>query len=138
MKDLDFLIFKISVTENQLVDSAKQLITLALTCAFSGFFLFTPESTPPSSKRMKTRVVRRSGKLERWFSSDPDLINKYLQETSRKMINTPKVISLNWLKEKKLMEVKKVVEGSNAEMFSGDVWKNLSRLGKGFLPQSPI
>jgi len=32
----------------------------------------------------------------------------------------------------------KVVEGSNAETFSGDVWKNLSRLGKSFLHQSLI
>ena len=57
------------------------------------------ESTPPSSKRMKTRAMRRSGKLESWFSSDPDLINKYLHETSRKVINTPKVVFFNWMKE---------------------------------------
>jgi len=28
--------------------------------------------TPPSAKRMKTRAVRSGGKLEGWFSRDPE------------------------------------------------------------------
>jgi len=50
-------------------------------------------STPPSYKRMKTRAVRSGGKLEGWFSGESKLIEKYLHETSRKIINTPKLIS---------------------------------------------
>jgi len=46
--------------------------------------------TPPSAKRMKSKVVKSGGKLEGWFSGDVDLINKYLLETNRKSVNTPK------------------------------------------------
>jgi len=57
------------------------------------------EPTPPSSKRIKTRVVRRGGRIEAWFSVEDEKIEKYLHETSRKTINNPKLISFNWLKE---------------------------------------
>jgi len=46
-----------------------------------------------SAKMMKTRAVRSGGKLEGWFSGESELINKYLHETSRKIVNTPKLIS---------------------------------------------
>jgi len=52
-------------------------------------------STLPSSKRMKTRVVKRGGHLENWFSGDDENIEKFLHELSRKAINNPKVISFN-------------------------------------------
>jgi len=45
------------------------------------------DSTPPSSKRIKTRAVRRGGRLEAWFSGEDEKIEKYLHETSRKAIN---------------------------------------------------
>jgi len=54
--------------------------------------------TPPLAKRMKSMGVKSSGKLEGWFSDDVDLINKYLLETSRKSVNTPKVVSFTWMK----------------------------------------
>jgi len=54
--------------------------------------------TPPSAKRMKTRAVRSAGKLEGWFSRESELINKYLHETSRKGVNTPKLVSFTWMK----------------------------------------
>jgi len=63
------------------------------------------DSTPPSSKRMKTRGVKRGGRLEGWFLGEEEKIEKYLHETSRKAINNPKIISFNWLKEQKLTEV---------------------------------
>ena len=56
-------------------------------------------STPPSSKRMKTRAVRSGGKLEGWFSEESELIEKYLHETSRKIVNTPKLVSFTWMKQ---------------------------------------
>jgi len=49
------------------------------------------DSTPSTSKRIKTRVVRLGGRLEGWFS-----------ETSRKVINNPKVVSFSWLKKSKV------------------------------------
>jgi len=32
------------------------------------------DSTPPTSKRIKTRVVRSEGRLKGWFSGDNELI----------------------------------------------------------------
>jgi len=89
------------------------------------------ESTPPSSKRIKTRSVRRSGKLKIWFSSDPDLMNKYLHETSRKVINTPKVVFFNWLKEQKIMEVRRLLKEQLLRRFlklSGNIYPDLVRV----------
>ncbi|KAK7373096.1 hypothetical protein VNO80_06493 [Phaseolus coccineus] len=34
------------------------------------------DSTPPSSKRIKTRAVRRGGRLEAWFSGEDEKIEK--------------------------------------------------------------
>jgi len=56
-------------------------------------------STPSSSKRMKTRGVKRGRRLEKWFSGESEKIERYLHETSRKITNNPKLISFNWLKE---------------------------------------
>jgi len=53
------------------------------------------ESTPPSSKRMKTRAVRSGGKLEIWFARESELIEKILHETCRKVVNTPKLVSFS-------------------------------------------
>jgi len=39
------------------------------------------DSTPPSSKRMKTCGVKRGGHLEGWFSREDEKIDKYLHET---------------------------------------------------------
>jgi len=47
------------------------------------------DSTPPSSKKMKTKGVKRGGRLESWFSGESEKIDKYLHETSSKLINTP-------------------------------------------------
>jgi len=52
------------------------------------------ESTSPTSKRVKTRVVRSGGRLEGWFSGDNDLIERYRYETSIKKIKTPRLYGL--------------------------------------------
>jgi len=39
-------------------------------------------STPPTSKRIKTRVVRSGRRLEDWFSGDNELIERHRFETS--------------------------------------------------------
>jgi len=59
---------------------------------FSAFHLCIMESTPLTSKRVKTRAVRSGGRLEGWFSGDNDLIERYRFETSTKVINNPKVV----------------------------------------------
>jgi len=77
------------------------------------------DSTPPSSKRMKSRTVKRGGRLESWFSGESEKIDKYLHETSRKLINTPKIISFNWLKEQKLLEVRSLLKDQLLKRFLG-------------------
>ena len=68
------------------------------------------ESTPPTTKRVKTRAVRSGGRLESWFSSDTELIEKYRYETSFEKINNPKVVCFNWLKDQKLDNVRKLLK----------------------------
>jgi len=53
------------------------------------------------------------GHLENWFASPNGLknskqIEKYLQEYSKKIINTPKYIRVEWLKAEQLFEVRSV------------------------------
>jgi len=68
------------------------------------------DSTPPSSKRMKTCGVKRGGRLESWFAGEDENIENFLHETSRKAINNPKLISFSGLKEQKLFELKNVLK----------------------------
>jgi len=56
---------------------------------------FSMESTPLPSKRMKSKGVKRSGRLESWFVGENQKIKKYLHETNRKAINNPKLITFN-------------------------------------------
>jgi len=67
------------------------------------------DSTPPSEKRIKTRVVRSGGRLEGWFSGHNELMEKYRFETSRIVINNPKVVSFSWLKSQKLDDVRRLL-----------------------------
>ena len=73
--------------------------------------------TPPPAERMKSRGVKSSGKLEGWFSGDVDLINKYLLETSRKSVNTPKVVSFTWMKQQKLDFVRSILKEQRLKRF---------------------
>jgi len=73
--------------------------------------------TPPSVKRMKSRGVKSSGMLEGWFAGDTNLINKYLVETSRKNVNTPKVVSFTWMKQQKLDSVRNILKEQKLKRF---------------------
>jgi len=73
--------------------------------------------TPPYAKRMKSRGVKSSGKLEGWFAEDTNLINKYLLETSRKNVNTPKVVSFTWMKQQKLDYVRSILKEQKLKRF---------------------
>ena len=59
---------------------------------------------------MKTRGIKRGGHLEGWFSGEDEKIEKYVHETSWKMINNPKLVTFNWLKERKFMEVRSLLK----------------------------
>jgi len=89
------------------------------------------ESTAPSSKRMKTRAVKSGGKLKSWFAGETKLIEKYLHETSRKIINTPKLISFSWMKQQKLIEVKNLLKEQILKKFlemSGNIYPDLVKV----------
>jgi len=73
--------------------------------------------TPPSAKRMKSRGVKRSGKLEGWFSGDVNLINKYLLEISRKSVNTSNVVSFTWMKQQKLDSMRSILKEQRLKRF---------------------
>jgi len=67
-------------------------------------------STPPTSRRVKTRALRSGGRLEGWFFGDNDLIGRYRFETSTKVINNPKVVCFDWLKSQKLDNVRRLLK----------------------------
>jgi len=67
-------------------------------------------ATPSSVQRMKIRVVRSGGKLEGWFYGESVLINKYLHETSRKIFNTPKLVSFTWMNQQNLSTVRSLLK----------------------------
>jgi len=75
------------------------------------------ESTPPSSKRMKTRFVRSGGKLEIRFSGESKLIAKFMQETSRKIINTPNLVYFSWMKQQNLTVVSNLLKEQKLKRF---------------------
>ena len=79
---------QISSNKNNQLQHLLQNMSFVLSSVFVSAVM---ESTPPTSKRVKTRAVRSGGRLEGWFSGDNDLIEKYRYETSLKKINNPKV-----------------------------------------------
>ena len=89
------------------------------------------ESTPPTSKRVKTRAVRSGGRLEGRFSSENDLIERYRFETSTKVINNPKVVCFDWLKSQKLDNVRRLSKDQSLRKFlemKGIIYPNLIRV----------
>jgi len=86
------------------------------------------ESTPPTSKRIKTKVVRSGGRLEGWFSRDNGLYERHRFETSTKVINNPKVVSFDWLKSQKLDNVRKLLKDQLLRRFlemKGNIYLDL-------------
>jgi len=80
---------------------------------------------------MKSRGVKSSGKLEGWFAGDTNLINKYLPETSRKNVDTPKVVSFSWMKQHKLDSVRSVLKENFLKRFleiTGNIYLNLVKV----------
>jgi len=89
------------------------------------------ESTPPTSKRVKTRAIRSGGRLEGWFYGDNDLIERYRFETSTKVINNPKVVSFDWLKSQKLDNVRRLLKDQYLRKFlemKGNIYLDLIRV----------
>ena len=67
-------------------------------------------------------TIDTRGNLEGWFpslheSESSKSIDRYLREFSRKIINTPKFVRLDWLKSEKLLEVSELLEQQGLERF---------------------
>jgi len=89
------------------------------------------QSTPHTSKRVKTRAVRSGGRLEGWFSGDNELIERYRFETTTKVINNPKFVSFDWLKSQKLDNVRKLLKDQSLRRFldmKGNIYPDLIRV----------
>jgi len=89
------------------------------------------ETTPQTSKRIKSRAIRSGGRLEGWFSGDNELIERYRFETSTKVINNPKVVSFDWLKSQKLDNVRKLLKDQLMRRFlemKGNIYPDLIRV----------
>jgi len=55
--------------------------------------------------------------LERWFVGNQDNIDDYYKLYSRKVIISPKVLSMGWLKEESLDEVRNMLKFQNLYCF---------------------
>jgi len=89
------------------------------------------DSTPPTSRRVKSKAVRSGGRLEGWYSGDNDLIERYRFETSTKVINNPKVVCFDWLKSQKLDNVRRLLKDQSLRKFlemKGNIYPNLIRV----------
>jgi len=87
--------------------------------------------TPPCAKRMKTRAVRSGGKIEGWFSGESEHINKFLLETSRKTINTPKLVSFIWMNQQNLCTVRSLLKEKRLKKFlelTGNIYPDLVKM----------
>jgi len=76
-------------------------------------------------KRTKLVVVKNAGSdepnesdyLERWFCGNQKSIDDYYKLYSRKIIISPKMLSLDWLKEEKLVEVRSMLKFQKLDQF---------------------
>ena len=106
-----------SLSQEQSIEPSLATTLALLVWVFFASFSAVMESTPPTSKRIKTKAVRSGGRSEDWFSGDNELIEWYRFETSTKVINNPKVVSFDWLKSQNLDNVRKLLKDQSLRRF---------------------
>jgi len=90
-------------------------------------------------KRTKLVVVKNAGSdepnesdyLERWFYRNQESIDDYYKLYNRKIIITPKMLSLDWLKEEKLGEVRSMLKFQKLDQFlnlTGNTYPDLVKV----------
>jgi len=93
-------------------------------------------------KRTKRAMVKHAGSdsenneldyLDRWFVGNQESIAEYYKMYSRKIIVTPKVLSLEWLKEEKLDEVRDMLKFQKLDKFLKLIGNTYPDLVKVFL-----
>jgi len=77
-------------------------------------------------KRTKRDMIKQVGSykdnnetdyLDRWFVGNQKSIKEYYKLYNRKIIITPKMLSLDWLKEEKLDEVRDMIKFQKLDRF---------------------
>ena len=79
-------------------------------------------------------VVKSGGKIEGWFSGESEQINKFLLETSRQTINTPKLVSFIWMKQQNMSIVRSLLKEQRLKRFlelTGNIYPNLVKVFSG-------
>jgi len=69
--------------------------------------------------------------VESWFSGESKLIEKFLHETSWKIVNTPKLVSFTWMKQQNLIVVKSLLKEQRLKRFlemSGNIYPDLVKV----------
>jgi len=97
----------------------------------------------PSNPRKQTKEAASAGRhidtrghLEGWFANvrgkgTKASINSYLTIVSRKVINTPKHVSLDWLKSEELLDVAESLEFQGLEKslrLTGNIYPDLTKV----------
>jgi len=75
--------------------------------------------------------MRSGGRLGGCFSGDNELIEKYRFETSKKVINNPKVVSFSWLKSQKMDDVRRLLKEQLLKRFfemKGNIYPDFIRV----------
>ena len=68
---------------------------------------------------------------ESWFSGESKLIDKFLHETSRKIVNTPKLVSFSWMKQQNLTVMRSLLKEQRLKRFLemfGNIYTNLVKV----------
>jgi len=90
-------------------------------------------------KRTKSVAIKNAGSdepnesdyLERWFCGNQESIEEYYKLYSRKIIISPKMLSLDWLKEEKLVEVRSMLKFQKLDQFlnlTGNTYPDLVKV----------
>ena len=69
--------------------------------------------------------------MESWFSGESELIEKFLHETSRKIVNTPKLVSFTWMKQQNLTMVRSLLKEQRLKRFlemTGNIYPDLVKV----------
>ena len=100
---------------------------------------FSMASPSNPKKRTKLVVVKNAGSdepnesdyLERWFCGNQESIDDYYKLYSRKIIISPKMLSLDWLKEEKLVKVRSMLKFQKLDQFlnlTGNTYPDLVKV----------
>ena len=91
-------------------------------------------------KRVKSILIKQAGSdsdtnepdhLDRWFIGNQESIADYYKMYSRKIIISPKVLSLEWLKEERLNEVRDMLKFQKLDRFlklTGNTYPDLVKV----------